>query len=184
MLPWGHAAVGYLAYRGLRAARGRDVPPPAAVVAVAVGSQAPDLVDKPLAWTLGVLPAGRSLGHSLLVAAAVAVLVGRVRAVRSRPAAATGFAVGALSHALADAAGPVLAGTPAVASFLFWPALPLYVDDAGYSVLAVFRSLSLTPDVLAGLALTAVAAVVWLRDGAPGTGVIARTLRSRARGTQ
>lgn len=176
MLPWAHAAVGYLAYRGVRAARGRGVPTPAATVAVAVGSQAPDLVDKPLAWTLGVLPAGRSLGHSLLVAAVALALASRIGAVRARPEAATGVAVGVVSHALADAAGPVLAGTPRAASFLFWPAIRLPADDGGYAVLEVFLSLAPTPDVLVGLGLTVVAAAVWLRDGAPGAGLVSRAV--------
>jgi hypothetical protein len=178
MLPWGHAAVAYLVYRGLGAVRAREgatpAPTPAATVAVAVGSQAPDLIDKPLAWTLGVLPAGRSLGHSLLVVGLLFGVVGRARAVRARPAAATGFGVGVLSHLLADAAGPILAGTPGAVSFLFWPALPLHVDDEGYAVLEVLLSLDPTPDVLVGLALTVVAAAVWLHDGAPGTEFVTR----------
>ncbi|MFB6282006.1 MAG: metal-dependent hydrolase [Haloferacaceae archaeon] len=181
MFPWGHAAVGYLAYRGLRAARGRDAPTPAAALGVAVGSQAPDLIDKPLAWTLGVLPAGRALGHSLLVAALAGALLARVGAVRARPAAATGFAVGALSHALADAAGPALAGRPAAASFLLWPALPLRIEDDGHAILGMLRSVEPTPDVLVGLALTAAAAAVWVRDGAPGAGFVTRRLPGRGR---
>ncbi|MFB6304045.1 MAG: metal-dependent hydrolase [Haloferacaceae archaeon] len=177
MLPWGHAAVGYLAYRLFRAARRRGPPSPVAAVAVGVGTQVPDLVDKPLAWNLGVLPGGRSAGHSLLVAAVVLAVAGRVRAVRDRPAAAGGFAVGYLSHPLADAAGPVLEGTPAVATFLLWPALPLRFDDEGYSILEVFLSLDPTLDVLVGLGLTVVAAAVWIRDGAPGTELLARVAR-------
>lgn len=185
MLPWGHAAVGYLAYRGLRAARKRGAPTPAAALAVAVGSQAPDLVDKPLSWTLGVLPAGRSLGHSLLVVALVLALASRVRAVRDRPAAATGFAVGTVSHVLADAAGPALAGTPGVASFLFWPVLPLRVDDGGYSLVGAFRSLEPTVDVFVGLGLTVLAGGVWLRDGAPGAAVVYRAVaRAAGRGSR
>ena len=182
MLPWGHAAVGYLAYRGGLAARGRGTPTPAAAVAVAVGTQAPDLVDKPLAWTVAVLPAGRSLGHSLLVMAVLVALASRVRAVRARPEAATGFGVGAVSHTLADAAGPVLGGTPAAASFLLWPLVPLHVHDGGFSILGIFLSLDPTPPVLAGLALSAVAAAVWIRDGAPGLGFVVGAVRPGERG--
>lgn len=175
MLPWGHAAVGYLAYRGIRGPQG--APAPAAAVAVVVGSQAPDLVDKPLAWTVGVLPAGRSLGHSLLVMAALFAIASRVRAVRARPEPAAGFAVGAVSHALADAAGSLLGGGPRAASFLFWPVVPLPVHEGGYSILGIFLSLDPTPPVLAGVALTAVAVAVWLRDGAPGLGFVTRAVR-------
>ncbi|MFB6080422.1 MAG: metal-dependent hydrolase [Haloferacaceae archaeon] len=182
MLPWGHVAVGYLAYRSLRTVRGRGVPSPAAAVAVVVGTQAPDLIDKPLAWNLGLLPAGRSLGHSLLVMAVVFALASRLRVVRDRPVAAGAFALGAVSHAFADAAGPLVEGTPAAASFLLWPVVPLHVHDSGYSILAVFLSLDPTPHVLVGLVLSAVAAVVWVRDGTPGTGLVVRALRSDRRG--
>lgn len=177
MLPWGHAAVGYLVYRGLLRARGRDGPTPAAALAVAAGTQVPDLVDKPLAWSVGLLPAGRSFGHSLLVAAVLLGLATRVSAVRERSAAATGFAVGYLSHPLADAAGPVLGGYPAVASFLFWPVLRVPFDDSGYSILEVFLSLEPTVDVLVGLGLTAVAVAVWIADGTPGLGLATGAVR-------
>lgn len=181
MLPWSHAAVGYLAYRLLLAARERGPPAPAAAVAVAVGTQAPDLVDKPLAWGLGVLPTGRSLGHSLLVAAVVVAAASRIRAVRDRPAVAGGFAVGYLSHPLADAAEPVLEGTPGVASFLLWPALPLRFDDEDFSILEVLLSVEPTAEVLLGLGLTVVAAAVWVRDGAPGTELLVRAVRAGGR---
>ncbi|PSQ17916.1 hypothetical protein BRC99_00275 [Halobacteriales archaeon QS_7_69_60] len=73
MLPWGHLAVGYLAYS--LAVRGRTGGPPAglATAALAVGTQFPDLIDKPLVAWVSLLPSGRSLGHSLLFAAACGV---------------------------------------------------------------------------------------------------------------
>ena len=60
MLPWGHLAVGYLAYS--LAVRVRSGGPPAglAVAALAVGTQFPDLIDKPLVSWVSVLPSGRS----------------------------------------------------------------------------------------------------------------------------
>ena len=66
MWPWEHAAVAYLCWAALdrRAARSEG----AAVVAVLVGSQFPDLIDKPLSWVFQVLPTGQSLAHSLLFA--------------------------------------------------------------------------------------------------------------------
>jgi len=74
MWPWGHAAVGYLAYSlGYRASDRRLTG--AAVIALGVGTQFPDLIDKPLGWTFGVLPGGRTLAHSLLTVAVVAVVL-------------------------------------------------------------------------------------------------------------
>ena len=65
MWPWGHLAVGYLVYSGLSRWRFGRLPGSVATLAVALGTQLPDLVDKPLAWTVNVLASGRSLAHSL-----------------------------------------------------------------------------------------------------------------------
>ena len=39
------------------------------MLALAIGTQLPDLIDKPLTYQFAVLPSGRSLGHSLFFAA-------------------------------------------------------------------------------------------------------------------
>lgn len=57
MWPWGHVGAGYLVYTLLRRHTG-ERPAGAAVLALAVGTQFPDLVDKPLGWTVGLLPGG------------------------------------------------------------------------------------------------------------------------------
>lgn len=74
MWPWEHLAVGYIGYSLSVRLAGRGVPRPRPVVALAVGTQFPDLVDKPLSWTLGVLPSGHSLAHSLFAALPLATL--------------------------------------------------------------------------------------------------------------
>jgi hypothetical protein len=75
MWPWAHAALGYLAYtlylRGRFNARPVGLP----VVALGFGTQAPDLIDKTLAWYVGVLPYGRSLAHSLLAGSPIMLAV-------------------------------------------------------------------------------------------------------------
>ena len=63
-MPLGHAALAYLLYSGLVLSRTRRRPRYLACVPLAVGSQFPDLVDKPLAY-VGVLSYGRSLAHSV-----------------------------------------------------------------------------------------------------------------------
>jgi len=163
MWPWAHAAVGYLLYVGYAHRRGlplRGLP----VLATLFGTQAPDLLDKPLAWTVAVLPAGRSLGHSLLFALLLALLCWYVVADRSgRPAVALGAAVGYVSHLFTDGLGAVLAGRWADLSYLLWPLLPLPEYDLAPSFAAHFLAFQLDDLTLLGFALTGLAAAVWLR---------------------
>lgn len=163
MWPWAHAAVGYLLYIGYAYRQGFPLRGPA-VVATVAGTQAPDLVDKPLAWTFTVLPAGRSLGHSLLFAALVAGLCWYVVA-RSfdRQAVALGAAVGYVSHLFADGLGAMLAGRWADLSYLAWPLLPLPEYETEPSFAAHFLAFEFSDLTLFGFALTALAAGVWVR---------------------
>jgi len=71
MWPWGHLAVGYLLWSVLVRDRRFRPPTGAETLLLAVGTQFPDAVDKPLAWSLGVLPNGRSLAHSVFLATAL-----------------------------------------------------------------------------------------------------------------
>jgi len=134
MLPLGHAALAYLLYSGYILASIRCRPRYLALAPLAIGSQFPDLVDKPLAY-LGILRYGRSLTHSiftfLLVSGAVwwvaRTLEGRWSEtswqyqLRDRSPAA--FAVGYLSHLLGDLYGPVIAGSADVRFILY----PIYI---------------------------------------------------------
>jgi hypothetical protein len=132
VLPLGHAAFAYLTYVAVAAATDRNLPARWALVPLAVGSQFPDLIDKPLAF-YGLLASGRSMGHSVFVAA---VLVGgvawRVRASgsstrsggwrhRLATVAPGALAVGYATHLVGDVLAPVLAGRLWDARFLLWP---------------------------------------------------------------
>jgi hypothetical protein len=78
MWPWEHVVVGYLAYSAVSHAVAGRAPSGRAAIAVAFAALLPDLVDKPLAWGLGVLPSGRSFAHSLVVAVPTVLGIGGV----------------------------------------------------------------------------------------------------------
>lgn len=187
MWPWEHAAVGYLCYSvAARSFDGRT-PDGNSVLALLVGTQLPDLVDKPLSWGLGWFPSGYAAGHSALVAlplAATAVAIG-YRTDRLRPAVA--FVVGHLSHLAGDLLGPVRRGAAAPWNRVLWPVLerPPYATDLGLArglaylagYVDALGSADLRSLVVVHLALTAGTAVLWVRDGAPGPRALARHLR-------
>ena len=182
MWPLGHVAVAYLCYAGMRRARDGMPAGEFALVGLLVGSQFPDLVDKPLAWYLGILPTGRSLAHSLVV---IGPLVGLTYLVASRYGRAEyGIAagVGAGSHLLADVF-PVLWGA-ADPAMLVWPLLPLepYPDGAP-TIMGLLADSVGDPYFLAEFVLAAIAVGVWRREGYPGLGLprrVGRRLWQRA----
>lgn len=168
MLPWGHAAVGYLWYAGAERARGSR-PTARATAAVLVGSQLPDLIDKPLAWTVSLLPNGRSLAHSLVSGSLIVlVLVGLLAAV-GVVRLGWPLAVGALSHSLADALHPLVYGDYPSLAFLAWPVLPPVEYDATERILAHLLGFDpLAPWVLLQTGLVFAALLAWWTDGRPG----------------
>lgn len=124
MWPWEHVAIGYVAYSLLCRVRG-SVPTAGSVVALTAGSLVPDLVDKPLAWWLGVLPGGRSLAHSFLFALPICLLVVLIVRQFQRTELGIAFSVGYLIHLPADVLGTYLVRGELTASFLLWPLRPL-----------------------------------------------------------
>lgn len=168
MWPWGHLAVGYLLYSLGRRRRGR-VPTSPEVFLLAVGALFSDLVDKPLAWELGLLRSGRSLGHSLLVAVIVVAILYAVLGPRIGRSRVTAFAVGYLSHPFADLPfADVLAGEFAMAAYFVWPLRSMPADDPERSILEFLLSFQPGPfDYFQGL-LVLLAVWLWLFDGQPG----------------
>lgn len=124
MWPWTHAAIGYLSYTLYVALRRRESPTNAETVVVVVGTQIPDLIDKPLAWTFGVLPTGRSLGHSLLTATVLIGLGAVLLRKRHRGNLVIPFAVGYVTGIVTDLPMSVLWGDFSKATFVLWPVLP------------------------------------------------------------
>ena len=141
MLPLGHLAFAYLWYAGYAAVGTHRLPARAALVPLAIGSQFPDLVDKPLAY-LEVLQYGRSLAHSLFSFTICSLAVWWLaRRLHSRWSAETlpdrvraltpaAFAVGYLSHLLGDTYRFLLAGDLQAARFLLYPLFPVPVSPA------------------------------------------------------
>lgn len=187
MWPWEHAAVAYIVYSLL--ARLLRWKRPAAVTALAVllGSQVPDLIDKPLAWWLQILPSGRSLGHSLLFALPIVVTAVWIARLRRRVQVGVAFAVGYLLHLPGDALYPVLTGGRPETEFLLYPIVP-QTQDVGPGFVARFSShfgdfltfLQTSRGFVyfggeLGLLLTAM--VLWVLDGKPGFGLFRRQVR-------
>jgi hypothetical protein len=185
MWPWGHVALGYLLY-SLFAHQRQDRPPtPAAAIAVGVGTLLPDLIDKPLAWSLAVLPNGRSLAHSvftmLILVALVWLLANRRRTRFSFHAPVGAFAIAYGSHLLGDGLHALVTGQFDELAYLLWPVLPAVEYDTTQSFAAHFAALSLTPSLGFELVLTFLAVVVWYRDGTPGFSFVRRVAPVRSR---
>jgi len=165
MWPWGHLAAGYLVYRVLN--RG-TAPSALPALALALGTQLPDLIDKPFAWTIPLLPNGRSLGHSLVIA--LPVLVGLLLILDGRKRrTATALATGYLVHLGTDALYPALSGDWYYVGFLGWPLVPpVEYPSESTGILQHFLAFELTLTSGFEIVLFALAVVLWIHDGVPG----------------
>ena len=182
MWPLGHVAVAYLCYTV--ATRARFDAPPAHVPALLLvfASQFPDLVDKPLAWYLAVLPTGRSFAHSLFLLVPLSTAVYLVGARYDRGEYGVAFGIGAISHTLADVV-PVLWDSEASPNQLLWPITPVEPYEGGPPTIVDLLESSLgSAYFLAEFVLAAVALVYWRRAGYPGLEPI-RTAVRRVRPT-
>ena len=175
MWPWGHLGVAYILYSLYARGRFRRAPRPDAALAVAVGSQFPDVIDKPLAW-YGVLPGGRTLAHSLAFAWALLVVAYGIGIVLDRIEAATAFVIAHLSHLAADLPPRLLLGYPSGTEYLLWP----FISQSTFRfrdrvfeppALVEFLVTPLTDPFVYQLfqfALLVVALGLWYVDGCPG----------------
>ena len=179
MWPWGHAAVGYLVYSLYSHRLHGRAPSNVAAVLLGLGTQFPDLVDKPLAWTFTLLPTGRSLAHSLLTALLVIGVALSLARRYTRSEYAIAFGIGYLSHLAADGLRSALNGEFENLSYLVWPLVPLSPTDTKVSILAHFLTFQLEPFTVFELGLVALALLVWWRDDVPGVRVLLRPLTQR-----
>ncbi|KTG26714.1 metal-dependent hydrolase [Haloferax profundi] len=186
MWPWEHVAVGYIlvslwARVAKRPLDGR------AVLAVLVGTQFPDLVDKPLAWSLDVLPSGISLGHSIFVSIPLSILVVLVARRFEVTTVGVAFALGYLSHIPADLfySGFFFGNYGALESFL-WPishgpdssAAGLFTQTWYYlsRFLVYIRRPEAWAYLLFEVLLLGSAFLAWVTDGRPGLSLVKRSV--------
>jgi len=159
MLPSGHIGAAYLVYALFRRLVDWPAPDRLTLGAIIVGGLFADLVDKPLAWELGVLAAGRSLAHSLLTASIVIAVVMLVAINYDRLEPGIAFSLGHLSHIVTDGYTPLL--QDGSTEFILWPLGPYQIWDGGLWVPPQYAT-ELNWGVLA------VAVLVWIYDGMPG----------------
>lgn len=177
MWPWEHLIFGYVWYSALhRVARGQPISD-AEGLALALATQAPDLVDKTLSWTLGVVSSGYGPAHSVLVGLPAAALVAGALWTRDRARVATAFLLAYGSHLVGDALA-LRANGPNLGRLL-WPVVTFdaYETRLGFverfaTYFGSFAAQMTDPENLALIsaygAVVACVAVLWVLDGTPG----------------
>ena len=182
MLPWGHLAVGYICYSLSVRLRHHLPPEGPAVLALAIGTQFPDLIDKPLAWTFGILPSGRSVGHSLLFALVLGVGLWILARRYDRRTEGIAFLVGDLLHIFVDFLPAARSGQWDRLGALLWPVAPAYqyTGEMDRSIIEFFLALDLTGLSMIGLVLTVIALGLWRFDGTPGVETVYGFVRTKS----
>lgn len=121
MMPWSHAAFGYVAYSLFVHAGYRDAPSSRETLVVLFAAVLPDLVDKPLAWQFGLLEGGRTLAHSLFLALPLSIVVLIVSYSRGWPRVGWAFAVGYLTHLVSEVLPSAISGEGPGIGLVLWP---------------------------------------------------------------
>jgi len=174
MLPWGHLAVGYLLYSLSVRLQHHVAPEGPAVIALAVGTQFPDLIDKPLAWTFGILPSGRSLGHSILFVVVISVGVWLIGRRYNRRSEGIALLAGYVSHVVVDVLPAVRAGQWDRLGSLLWPITPAYQypGEMDRSIIEFLLALDLAVLPVTGIVFGVLAVGLWVYDGLPGINTV------------
>ncbi|KAB1191230.1 MULTISPECIES: metal-dependent hydrolase [Haloferax] len=186
MWPWEHLAVGYILVSLWARATDRRLDSGAAL-AVLLGTQFPDLVDKPLAWSLSIFPSGISVAHSVFVSVPFAILVALVARQFGLTTIGVAFAIGYLSHIPADLfySGFFFGNYGALQSFM-WP-ISYGPESTGVGLfnrtwyfLSRFLVYLRRPEawvfIVFELLLVGSAFFLWVRDGSPGLALVRRSV--------
>jgi len=184
--PWEHLALGYALYSVVRRVSTGERPGDTDTLVLAVATQIPDVVDKPLAWSLGLLPSGLSLGHSVFLGAPIWVGTLVVARWRNRVDLGQAFVVGYASHLLGDVVYFLLTNGRLSYEFLLWPLVsqpatePTTVLVQLAALVASFREFLTTPRgqfyLLFEFAFLSGTVLLWTLDGFPGVGILDRVL--------
>jgi len=150
VLPLEHFLLAALPLSAYAAVRYRRPPRGHTLLLILLATQLPDLVDKPLAWTFGVLPSGRMFAHSLVISVPLLSLACVVAGRRGWGRPAVVFSLAYLSHIAGDFY-PILWHGSDYYFFpnLFWPLLaanpdrqPSFAAHAPASALSLLVPLS------------------------------------------
>lgn len=197
MWPWEHLAVGYVLLSLYSHGRTGTPPTELAVLVLAVATQLPDLIDKPLVWQFDFLN-GASIAHSILVSLFLVFVAGIVAGRIGHPALSSAFGIGYLSHLIGDLVYPMILGRGHFAwGAILWPGPDRIVTDSSPATSGVggppsraapgflsevarhfgdFLSFLGTPTGQAYLFLDLIlvggALALWVLDGCPGIHVI------------
>lgn len=191
MWPWGHLAFGYLLY-SLASRTVLDEPPVGGpTLLLAVATQLPDLVDKPLSWTFKVFETGYGAGHSVFVAVPVVAAVAAFAHRTDHERYGLAFCVGYASHLAADVIlSSALSREPAFDQVL-WPVVEFsgYAVDRGFVGRFTEYFVAFVADILSGdatfylalyLVLFTTVFTLWLYDGLPVASELKRWLSNRS----
>ncbi|WP_336036863.1 metal-dependent hydrolase [Halobacterium yunchengense] len=190
MWPWGHLAFGYLVYSLASRATFREAPTGGPTLLLAVASQLPDLVDKPLSWTFGVFVTGYGAGHSVFVAVPVVAAAAALARRTGRERWGLAFCVGYAAHLAGDVLLESAIEREASYDMVLWPVAEFsgYAVDRGFFGRFSAYLVSFAADVLSGEATFYLALYVvlftsvfalWLYDGLPVAREAARWLADR-----
>ncbi|NGM70447.1 metal-dependent hydrolase [Natronolimnobius sp. AArcel1] len=190
MWPWEHLIFAYVLYSLLVHVTWRRPPTTRETIAVVVGSQLPDLIDKPLAWTFGITETGYAIGHSIfvfpVVCLAVFAMMDRIPDGRLLTGA---FSLAYLSHLITDVLNPMRMGRDPELRVILWPLESPPAHDHGgfldHFVVYFVRYLNqlvsggLSEAALVQLTIVLAVSALWLYDGAPLASDCWHALRSR-----